>query len=80
MVHLGGWQAVAVGAEATFVLRSIFWLPRLPVQRIIRGQYSVPPEISLSPACLDILRRMFVRDPVSWLSVAQTLAGAEQCS
>ncbi|KAI7836324.1 hypothetical protein COHA_009784, partial [Chlorella ohadii] len=44
--------------------------PRM-VQRIIRGQYSIPPEISLSPACLDMLGRMFVRDPAQRITLAQ---------
>lgn len=32
-------------------------------------EYSVPPTLQLSPDCLDLLRRIFVKDPAQRLSL-----------
>lgn len=33
------------------------------LQRIINVQYTIPPSISLSPPCIDLMKKMLVADP-----------------
>lgn len=42
----------------------------LPPQRIMRMQYWFPSTLGLSPDCLDLLGRIFVRDPAQRIDLA----------
>jgi len=41
------------------------------LQRIINVQYTIPPSISLSPPCIDLMKKMLVADPEARITVPE---------